>query len=427
MSGRSFPALGFDPAPGEVGSVQTVLLAMMRAIKTIEATLPRLEEAAKITDDADWGGSAAEEFSDHGDDLPMGLGKGMEAIAKATEALGKWAPQMQANQDKAEELEDKARKLKKQIEAANDALTSAAGAIPRDASSPNYDARYNAYLGAVDKAADLDAQLQQVMDAARRLQTKHLREANTAADGVRSGSDDAFKPENDAWYVQTLDGVSKGSGIVSAATGAAAAGLALTGVGAPAAAVLGTVSAGTAGVSALSGIGQRIAGSRNAPSNLSIALNLVPGRTFTSAALAGGKGLLRPVIGSSRVAEGGKGVVSGAKDGFMSGGIPKFTRDLAETGQYTRRSGSLRDGLATKAATDGTVQALKSRREQLGDAFSNSVDTTVRTIEASGGTISAEDKRKLELLKFATNPTQAAGETGVVNSVRDELNERNKK
>lgn len=427
MSARSFPALGFDPTPGEVSSVQTVLLAMLRAIKTIEATLPRLEEAAKITDDADWGGSAAEEFSDHGDDLPMGLGKGMEAIAKATEALGKWAPQMKANQDKAEELEDKAKKLKQQIADANDALSAAAGAIPRDASSPQYDARYNAYLGAVGKAADLDAQLQQVMDAARRLQAKHLREADTAADGVRSGSDDAFKPENDAWYVQTLDGVSKASGIVSAATGAAAAGLALTGVGAPAAAVLGTVSAGTAGVAALSGIGQRIAGSRNAPSNLTIALSAVPGRTFTSAAIAGGKGLLRPVIGSSRLAQGGRGALEGAKDGFMSSGIPKFTRDVVETGQNVKRTGSLRDGLALKAATDGSVQALKTQREKLGDAFSNSVDATVKTIEASGGTLSAEDKRRLELLKFATNPTQAAGETGVVNMVRDELNERNKK
>lgn len=427
MSGRSFPALGFDPTPGEVSSVQTVLVAMMRAMNAIQATLPRLEEAASITDDADWGGSAAEEFSDHGDDLPMGLGKGMEAIAKATEALGKWAPQMKANQDKAEELEDKAKRLKKQIAAANDAVSAAAGAIPANTDNPQYNARYNAFLGAVDRAADLDAQLQAVIDAARRLQAKHLREANAAADGVRSGDDDAFKPENDAWYVQTLDGVSKASGIVSAATGAAAAGLALTGVGAPAAAVLGTVSAGTAGVSALSGIGQRIAGSRNAPSNLSIALNLVPGRTVTSAAMAGGKGLLRPVIGSTRLAQGGRGALEGARDGFLSGGIPKFTREVAETGRYSRQAGSLRDGLARKAATDGTIQALQTRREQLGTAFSQSADTTVRTIEASGGTISAEDKRRLELLKLLADPTQARAENAGVNMLRDELNERNKK
>ena len=427
MSGRSFPALGFDPAPGETSSVQTVLLAMSRAMRTIATTLPRLEEAVKITDDADWGGSAAEEFSDHGDDLPVGLGKGAEAIGKAAEALGKWGAQMKANQDKAEELEDKARKLKQQIEAANDALTSAAGAIPRDTSSPNYDARYNAFLGAGDAAADLDAQLQQVIADAHRLEAKHLREANAAADGIRSADDDAFKPENDAWYVQTLDGVSKVSGIVSAATAAAAAGLALTGVGAPAAAVLGTVSAGTAGVSALSGIGQRIAGSRNAPSNLSLALTVIPGRTYTSAAVAGAKGLATPVLRSSRLAQGAKGVGTGAKDGFTTGGIPKLVQDVAETSKYARQTGSLRDGLKLKAATDGTASVLKGDAKLAGEAYSNTVDATVRTIEASGGHLSAADKRELEALKLLANPRGDAAENAVVNVVRDELNERNKK
>jgi uncharacterized protein YukE len=427
VSRPGFPGLGFDPTPGDTGSVQAVLMSMSRALQVIAAVLPRLEEAATITDDADWGGSAAEEFSDHGDDLPQGMGKGAEAIQKAAEALGKWGGQMKANQDKAEDLEDKAKKLKKQIEQANDAVTSAAGAIPRDTSNPHYDARYNAYLGAVNAAADLDAQLEQVIDDAKRLQAKHLREANAAADGIRSGDDNAFKPENDAWYVQTLDGVSKVSGIVSAATGAAAAGLALTGVGAPAAAVLGTISAGTAGVTALAGIGQRIAGSRNAPSNLSLALTVIPGRTYTSAAMAGAKGLARPVIGSTRLAEGGKGLVTGAKDGFLTGGLPKLAQDVAETGSYARRTGSLRDGLKLKAATDGTANVLKGDAKLAGDAFSNSVDATVRTIEASGGHLSAADKRELEALKLLANPRSDAAQNALVNTVRDELNERNKK
>jgi hypothetical protein len=427
VSRPGFPGLGFDPTPGDTGSVQAVLLSMSRALRVIAAVLPRLEEAAKITDDADWGGSAAEEFSDHGDDLPQGMGKGAEAIQKAAEALGKWGGQMKANQDKAEDLEDKARKLKKQIAAADDAVHSAASAVPRDTTNPHYNARYSAFLGAVDAAADLDSQLQQVMDDAHRLEAKHVREADAAAEGIRSGDDNAFKPENDAWYVQTLDGVSKVSGIVSAATGAAAAGLAITGVGAPAAAVLGTVSAGTAGVTALAGIGQRIAGSRNAPSNLSLALTVIPGRTYTSAAMAGAKGLARPVLGSTRLAEGGKGVVSGAKDGFLSGGLPKLAQDVAETSAYARRTGSLRDGLKLKAATDGTANVLKGDAKLAGDAFSNSVDATVRTIEASGGHLSAADKRELEALKLLANPRSDAAQNALVNTVRDELNERNKK
>ncbi|MGH3760164.1 hypothetical protein, partial [Actinophytocola sp.] len=193
------------------------------------------------------------------------------------------------------------------------------------------------------------------------------------------------------------------------------------------AAVLGAVSAGTAGVSALSGIGQRIAGSRNAPSNLTLALSAVPGRTFTSAAVAGAKGLARPVIGSSRLAEGFKGVRSGAADGFMSGGLPKFAQDVAETSRYARQTGSLRDGLKLKAATDEAAAVLKGDAKLAGEAFGNSVDTTVKSIEASGGHLSAADKRELEALKVLADPSGEAAENAVTNAVGDELNERDKK
>lgn len=426
MSGRSFPALGFDPTPGETDSVRTVLLALARAIQAVAQTLPRLEEAATITDDADWGGDAAEEFSDHGDDLPQGLGKGAEAMTAAADALGTWGGQMKANQDKAEDLEEKAKKLKKQIAAADAAVDAAAGAIPRDTGSPDYGARHDAFVGKVSAAQDLKDQLQQVIDDARRLEAKHLREANAAAEGVRSGPDDAFEPENDAWYVQTLDGVSKVSGIVSAATGAAAAGLMLTGIGAPVGVVLGGVSAGTAGVTALAGIGQRIAGSRNAPGNLALGLSFVPGRTFTSAAAGGIKALARPTIGASRLRNGGVGAARGAADGLMSGGLPKLGKDLVETGQQAKRLNSLTQGVRAKIATDGVNQVLKGDAKLAGEAFGNSVDATVQTIESSGGSLTAAQRRELEALKFLTNPGDESAQDAVVNLTKDELDKGKK-
>lgn len=421
---RSFPALGFDPAPGEVGAVQAVLLALATAIETAAATLPRLEEACTITDDADWGGSAAEEFSDHGDDLPMGLGKGIESMGAVADALGTWAGQLKANQDKAEDLENTARKLKQQIADAEDALTAAASAIPRDVGHPQYAERQAAYLDQVDRTAKLDAALDKVIADAKRLEAKHLREANAAADGVRSGPDDAFKPENDAWYVQTLDGVSKVSGIVSAATAAASAGLALTGVGAPAAAVLATVSAGTAGVSTLAGIGQRIAGSRNAPSNVMLALSLVPGRTYTSAALGAGKGLARPAAGVSRLRSGAKQAGSGAVDGLTSGGLPQVVKNVDEVRRLAQRHGSLRDGVLAKVATDGVNQVSKSNAQLVGEGIGNTVDAGTRTVGATGTTLTVEQKRELEMLKLLANPRGDTAQNALVNVVRDELHHR---
>jgi hypothetical protein len=418
--GRSFPALGFDPAEGERGAVQAALLSIATALETITATLPRLEEAAKITDDADWGGSAAEEFSDHGDDLPMALGGGAESMSAAADALSVWAGQLVANQARADELERKAKELKEKIKQAEGALSDAAGAIPRDTSHPQYGARYNAYLGAVDKCAALDDALQKVIDDAQRLKAKHRRQADAAAEKIRSGPDDAFEPENDSWYVQTLDGVSRVSGIVSTATAAAAAGLALTGVGAPVAGVLGTVSAGTAAVNSLAMIGQRVAGSRNAPGNLDLALMAVPGRTFTSGAIGGIKGLARPTVGAGRARSGATGLRDGAAEGFTSGGLPLHVKNVSEYVRLARQHGP-GEALKIRAATDGAVRALTDKEKLAGEAFVNSVDTTVRTIEASGTKLTVEQKRELEMLKILANPTQAQLESGGVKAATDAI------
>src|SRR5687767_3100613 len=102
---RSFPNLGFDPAPGSKDAVQTLILRIAVAHKTIETTLPRLQEAAKLTDETHWEGNAAEEFSDHGDDLPVALGSGGESMAAVTEALTSWFGTLSANQLEADELE----------------------------------------------------------------------------------------------------------------------------------------------------------------------------------------------------------------------------------------------------------------------------------------------------------------------------------
>ncbi|HET9143092.1 hypothetical protein [Actinophytocola sp.] len=417
---RSFPALGFDPAKGDKSAVQTALLSIATALQTIVATLPRLEEAAKITDDAEWGGSAAEEFSDHGDDLPMALGSGAESMGAVSEALSVWAGQLAANQAQADDLERRAKQLKAQIATAEDALGQAAGAIPRDTGNPQYNARFDAYLAAVDRCAKLDDALQKVIDEANRLRAKHQRQADAAADKIRSGPDDAFKPENDTWYVQTLDGVSKVSGIVSAATAAAAAGLAITGVGAPAAAVLGAVATGTGGIALVSGLGQRAAGSRNAPGNLDLVLSALPARTFTSGAIGGLKGLARPTLAAGRARTGLKGLREGAAEGFTAAGLPLYARHVQEYLQLARRYGPAQ-ALRAKVATDGAIKVLSGNDKLAAEAFVQSVDATARTIEASGTKLTLEQKRELEMLKILANPTQAQLENSGIKVTTDTI------
>ncbi|MGQ0839811.1 hypothetical protein [Actinokineospora sp.] len=441
---RSFPALGFDPAEGEVSSVQELLINLAQVQTMLAAVGPRLSEAIKIADD--WDGSAAEEFSDHGDDLPLGIDKGAESMTKASTALATWGGQMKANQDKADDLEAKAKKLKKQLKAAEAAQDAAASAIPHDTTRRDYDDKYQAFLNTVDEAGDLRAQLEAVIADAERLKSKHLREANQAAEGLKSGPDDVFGVENDGWFVQTLDGIGKTSGIVSSAAALVAAGsLLIPGVGLVVAPIAGTVAAGAGGINALTGLAQKAAGSRNAPHWIDIGLGLVPGRTVTSGAVGLGKGLLDDVAeNSTRLRTAGAGARDGVKDGFTSAGLGQAAKNIKELRDATRTTGSLKEALREKGAKDlrdkGDDLAKRfqdpekftpaqrdafGRLRSTGDAFSAAVDTTVKSATAAGVELTPAQRRELELLKLAGNPGRGAAENAVINTTAVTAKEHN--
>ncbi|SER60483.1 hypothetical protein [Actinokineospora terrae] len=434
----NYPTLGFDPTPGEQSAVRSMLVELAEAQVMLAAVGPRLTEACKITDDAEWGGSAAEEFSDHGDDLPRGIAKGAESIQEVSQALTTWADRMKANQDRAGELEARAKRLKEQVDAAADAQTKAAGAIPRDVGSPSYGARYDAFLGAVRAAGAARAAFEQVISDAHRLERKHRKEADEAAAKIRSGPDEVFKPENDGWVVQTLDGVGKTSGIVSSASAAIAAGsLLIPGVGEVVAPIAGTVSAASGGINALTGLAQKAAGSSNAPSWVDIGLGLVPGRTITSGVVGAGKGLADDAVETgNRVRRTVKGARDGAVEGFTSAGAGKAVKDVRTLRRLAAEQGSTGAALREKAAKDLRDKGDKiasrfqdpakftpaqrdafGRLRAAGEAYSASVDAAVRSAQAAGVQFTPEQRRELELLKLAGNPGRSSAESAVVNTV----------
>ncbi|OLR91651.1 hypothetical protein [Actinokineospora bangkokensis] len=438
MSRPGFPALGFDPTPGDPGTVQAVLLSMASAQQAIATTLPRLEEAAKVTDDADWGGSAAEEFSDHGDDLPMGLGKGGEAIGKAVEALSAWARVMVPNQTRADELEKRAKDLKKQVKAASEAVRDAAGAIPRDTSNPHYGARYDDFLSATKAAADLDARLAKVVDDAKRLQAKHLREANAAADAIRSGPDDAFTPENDTWYVQAFDGTAKAADWVSLATGTVAAGLAATGIGLPAAAVLETASTTSGAVGSLAALGQQLSGSRNAQgwagTLIGLGTSVIPGggtaaaavRSGTRAAAKGGsRQALKQVAKDVREAlgsGGAPGVVNTVKEMRERGIEGKVRKDLIDSGREAAKRQGLTDDLSKLPLAERRDALLGlGAAEKQREAVVSSIDNTTKLAEKAGVELDDGQKARLDALKLALNPTPKAVDDAITGKITDRL------
>jgi uncharacterized protein YukE len=393
VSTRSFPALGFDPTPGDADAVKALMLQLATASETISSTLPRLQDAARITDDAEWGGSAAEEFSDHGDDLPQGLGKGGEAITAVAEALSGWFTALTANQARADVLEAAAKQLK---------------------------ARLATFDECNDETARLSTQLGRVLDDARRLEARHLRAAGTAADAIRSGGDgDPFKPENDSWYVQGFDGVAKAADGVSLATATVAAGLAATGVGVVPAAAFEAVSTGTGAVGSLAALGQQLSGSRNAPGWTAVGIGLgtsvLPGGGTAAAAVrsAGRVALNRGSKAAFRAAR--KDIEAAARTGAVPGLIDnvgrirthgldgKVSRDLTNAGrEVAKREGiELPANLADRKAELQRL-GLEAKQQQ---AYADLVDKGSAIAEKAGVELTPEQKAELKLLQQGINPT----------------------
>ncbi len=241
MSG-GYPGLGFDPTPGEPGAVQAVLDRFADVGQQIATIVPELQSAVKVADG--WSGDAAEEFSDYGDDIPNGLIEGAESMGKAAEALITWFGQLVDNKAQTEVLDALARKLKRQIEAAWDAVSAAQHAVDTAVSPKAVTAARTGLGDATSALGTLQAQLDIVIDEARQLERTHLAQAEAAAGALRGAGGDAFQPVSGLSQAVGVAGTVMGE--ISTWTGRAAFVAALVpGIGTLPAGVLAATSAGT--------------------------------------------------------------------------------------------------------------------------------------------------------------------------------------
>lgn len=406
---RSFPALGFDPTPGEADAVQTLMLELATAAELVNATLPRLQDAVRLADDAEWIGDAAEEFSDHGDDLPQGLSKGGDAINAVAKALTSWHSTLVANQAQADVLEAAAKRLK---------------------------AKLATFDECDDESTAVSTQLAKVLDDAHRLEARHLKAANATADAIRAGKDgDPFKPENDAWYVQAFDGVAVAADGVSLATGTVAAGLAATGVGLPAAAVFEAASSGTGAVGSLAALGQQLSGSRNAPGWTAVTLGLgtsvLPGGGTAAAAVRSGGRVVakrgsraalraaRKDITEAATGGGAPGLINNVRRMREHGLEGTVSRDLTAAGrEVAKREGiELPANLADRKAELQRL-GLEAKQQQ---AYADLVDKGSAIAEKAGVELTPRQKAELRLIQQGINPTPGQIDKAVEDMAKDAL------
>ncbi|MDH6128517.1 putative T7SS-secreted protein [Kitasatospora sp. GP82] len=164
MSGDAeYPALGFNPAPGNVGGVNALVDQLNSASNAMENAHNTLTSLASGS--GSWQGDAANAFSKKVGELPKHLQQGVDALKGASTQLASWSSTLAHYQDTAKRYEADAEELKSRIQEAEARKGEATSRYDQAAGDPALQliGTYQANAQALE-AAD-----QQIMEASNRL------------------------------------------------------------------------------------------------------------------------------------------------------------------------------------------------------------------------------------------------------------------
>lgn len=158
MSAVGFPALGFNPAPGDVAVVWREAQRFSEVAQEIGSTVRNLEQV----DAGYWKGQAATAFGQHvrTDLMPL-LSKLSEAFSLASGSLGKWSKLLDGFQQQARALEQRAEQAEAGVAAAKQAVangTASAGATLTAAERTAQQKLQNGVTSAVNGLAAIQRQ-----------------------------------------------------------------------------------------------------------------------------------------------------------------------------------------------------------------------------------------------------------------------------
>lgn len=179
---QAYPGLGFDPAPGAAAAVDLVLAVLRDGYELVERSSARLGHTVTA---GGWTGAAALAFRSHAATVPPELDGVAGGLDTANKALEHWQHQLLGNQRDAEQLDTRARGLRTAIEHAERAVATAARRAAAT-TGPQLPSALRELRDAHAELASLRTQLARVLDTARRLADRHLRQANVAAGRLRA-------------------------------------------------------------------------------------------------------------------------------------------------------------------------------------------------------------------------------------------------
>jgi hypothetical protein len=186
MSARDFPALGFDPAPGDLDGV-TDLAGKYRAVSDdlteADDSLRRIVRKQGI-----WQGEASEAFARRIGPLPEYLDGAAKSMGRAADALEEWAQSLGDLQKRAAELEARAAAAAEAAEQAraNPDLALANRTFP---DQPSLQLAQRLLDNAGQQLQTAVDGCQNVQDAAEQLQQEHTDAAGRVAEQLRQAKE----------------------------------------------------------------------------------------------------------------------------------------------------------------------------------------------------------------------------------------------
>ncbi len=183
-----YPALGFDPAPGAVTTVESVAADLQQVATKMGSAH---EALAKIGhQDGLWEGEAAEAFLGTVDELPKYLDQAHRSLTGAARTLSQWSYDLSSMQQKARSFEAEAVAAQQRIREAesNPNLRLAGQRFPDQASLQEAEHKLAEAQAAVNKS---NADLKAILEQAKRLLQQHDEVAKGVEDALRRAAEEA--------------------------------------------------------------------------------------------------------------------------------------------------------------------------------------------------------------------------------------------
>ncbi|MHB9757758.1 hypothetical protein ACYBSK_25565 [Streptomyces sp. BYX5S] len=217
MTANPYTHLGFNPAPGNLGTVSALTAKLTKSAETISEAHRMI---TKLRSGTSWEGDAAVAFREELDGaIPTNLKNAYTSIDKAVAALTAWQSALDGYQDRAWRLDGEAKAAKEEIQSAegqaksasaNPDLKLAGQTFTDDAELRRAQARLDTATQELNKAREAvtnanDA-YSNVIRRARELEDDHSTGARNQARIIRDATDN-LAPEEPNWFEKAMDWV----------------------------------------------------------------------------------------------------------------------------------------------------------------------------------------------------------------------------